>query len=201
MTKTSSGARPDRGARRREELIEAGLQLLGERGWTGLTSRAVADRAGTHAGLLHYHFGGLPALRREVASSAVRLSFEPALARLTAAPDWATGIAAVVGAQAEQPDPASARISAELITASLQDDEVGELMRRTLGDARARLVPWLRDTGATHPEGLATLLVAALDGLLLHRLVDPALPLAQVARAAAALVAEPAPSADVTGRR
>ncbi|MGY1770822.1 TetR/AcrR family transcriptional regulator [Blastococcus sp. SYSU D00813] len=168
--------------------MRAGLELLAERGWVGLTTRAVAERAGTHPGLLHYHFGGLPDLRRAVAATAVREAFDPALAVLTAADSWRAGVAAVVRAASGDDDPRTARISAELITASLQDPEVGELMRRSLADARARLVPWLAGTGAGRPEGLATLLVAALDGLLLHRLLDPSLALEQVADAVDGLV-------------
>jgi hypothetical protein len=61
---------------------------------------------------------------------------------------------------------------------------VGELLRQALADARARLVPWLSATGEAEPEGLATLLVATLDGLVLHRLLDPALDLGHVAGAA-----------------
>lgn len=181
------GADVSRGARRREQLVLAGLDLLAEQGWSGLTARAVAERAGTHHGLVHYHFGGLPALKRAVAAAAVREAFEPVLAALTAADSWPTGVEAVVRAAGKGHDPAAVRISAELVAASLQDAEVGDLVRQTLADARARLVPWLAGTGAVQPQGLAALLVAALDGLLLHRLLDPALDLDQVADAAAAL--------------
>jgi AcrR family transcriptional regulator len=183
----STNLPPGRGVRRREQLVAAGVELLGERGWAGVTARAVAERADTHAGLVHYHFGGLPALKKEVAALAVRRAFDPTIALLTSSTDWAAGLAAAVRASEPTTDAASARATAELITASLQDPDIGDLLRQTLADARAQLVPWLRSTGASEPEGLATLLVAALDGLLLHRIVDPALPLAEVARAADAL--------------
>ncbi len=173
-----------RGLHRREQLVAAGLELLAERGWPGLTARAVAERAGTHQGLVHYHFGGLPSLKRAVAGAAVREAFEPALSVLTAASSWPAGLAAVVRGAAVHGEPRTARITAELVAASLQDPEVGELVRRALADARARLVPWLADAGETEPEGLATLVLAALDGLALHRLVDRALALERVAVAA-----------------
>jgi AcrR family transcriptional regulator len=178
-----------RGARRREQLVRAGVDLLGERGWAGVTARAVAERAGTHQGLVHYHFGGLPALKRAVADAAVREAFEPAVALLTAAGSWPAGVAAVVRATAGQWEPRTARITAELVAASLQDPEVGELLRDTLAAVRARLVPRLAASGEAEPEGLATVLVAALDGLVLHRLIDPALDLGAAAAAADALAA------------
>jgi AcrR family transcriptional regulator len=178
-----------RGARRRDQLVRAGVDLLAERGWPGLTARAVAERAGTHQGLVHYHFGGLPALKRAVADAAVREAFEPAVALLTAADSWPAGVSAVVRATAAQWEPRTARITAELVAASLQDPEVGELLRATLAAVRARLVPWLAASGEAEPQGLATLLVAALDGLVLHRLLDPALVLEDVAAAADSLAA------------
>jgi AcrR family transcriptional regulator len=167
--------------------VRAGLELLAENGWAGVTARGVADRAGTHQGLVHYHFGGLPALKRAIAAAAVHEAFAPAVEVLTAADSWPAGLTAVLRAAAVDGRPGAARISAELIAASLQDPEVGLLMRQTLADARADLVPWLSGTGVAHPDGLATLVVAALDGLLLHRLVDPTLALGQVADAAQAL--------------
>jgi AcrR family transcriptional regulator len=194
-------AEPSRGARRQEQLVHAGLGLLAEKGWSGLTARAVADRAGTHPGLVHYHYGGLPALKRAVAAAAVQEAFEPVLAVLTAAESWPAGMAAVVRAAPEHSDPGTARISAELVAASLQDAEVGDLMRRTLAETRARLVPWLVGTGADHPQGLATLLVAALDGLLLHRLLDPGLDLEPVAAVADTLAGQGRPPAGPRHRR
>ena len=51
--------------------------------------------------------------------------------------------------------------------------------------AREQLTGWLHDVGVPgeHVEGAAVLLVAVLDGLLLHHAVDPALPLAWAADA------------------
>lgn len=173
-----------RGARRRDGLLRAGLELLAEEGWSGLTARAVAARAGTHQGSVHYHFGGLPGLKRAVAAAAVREAFEPVLSVLVAASSWPAGLAAAVRSTRDSWEPGTARITAELVTASVQDPVVGELLRQALADARERLVPWLTATGEAEPEGLATLLVAALDGLVLHRLLDGALDLGPVAAAA-----------------
>ncbi len=171
-----------RGARRREALIEAGTELLVERGWAALTSRAVAERASAPPGLVHYHFGDLPTLRREIAATAVAGAFEPALAALLDAPTWPAGVAAVIRAnQARAPE--QARMSGELIAVSLHDADVAALLREALADARTRLTPWLEALGTEEPEGTATVIIALLDGLLLHSLIDPALPLHAVATA------------------
>lgn len=188
---TDDAATP-RGARRRAQLVAAGLELLIDQGFSAVTARAVAERAGTHPALLHHHFGGLPAFRRAVAAAAVRDAFEPAIALLTAAGSWQAGIAAVVRRADEDDDLATRRVTAELIAAALQDEEVADLLRRTLAETRSRVVPWLVAQGVEHPKELATLLVALLDGLLLHKLLEPSLDLAAAADAAAAI---PGPAA------
>jgi len=175
-----------RGRRRREELGAAGVQLLGESGWASLTTRAVAKRSGANPGLVHYYWGGLPGFRAEVAQRAVADAFDPALDLLTSARSWPQGLAAVVRAGNDL-SPAEANIGAELIAASLRDPVVAELVRTALSDARITLSSWLADSGVADPEGIAILLLATLDGLLLHRLVDPGLPVAPVASAAARL--------------
>ncbi len=42
----------------RQAILDATLALVGERGFSALTSRAIADRAGVALGLVNYHFGG-----------------------------------------------------------------------------------------------------------------------------------------------
>ncbi len=156
--------------------------MLVEGGWAALTSRAVAERASAPPGLVHYYFGDLSTLRREIAAAAVAEAFEPALAALLGAPSWPAGVAAVIRAS-QATAPQQARISGELIAASLHDTDVAVLMREALADSRARLMPWLEALGVDEPEGTATVIIALLDGLLLHGLIDPALPLHAVASA------------------
>ncbi len=50
----------------RERLLEAGKSLIQEKGFSGLSVRAVAARAGLNQGLLSYHFGGKEAFLRKV---------------------------------------------------------------------------------------------------------------------------------------
>lgn len=62
----------DRSDRTRQQLIDAGVQVLTEGGWAALTSRAVARRSEVNVGLIHYHFGGMPGLRAAIAQGATR---------------------------------------------------------------------------------------------------------------------------------
>ena len=52
----------ERSAATRQALIEATLELLVERGWAGITSVAVCERAGLTRGAFVHHFDGLPDL-------------------------------------------------------------------------------------------------------------------------------------------
>lgn len=51
----------------RQRLIKAGREILDEHGFSGLSVRAVAARAGVNLGLVSYHFGGKKAFAHQVA--------------------------------------------------------------------------------------------------------------------------------------
>ncbi|HTB23678.1 MAG TPA: TetR/AcrR family transcriptional regulator [bacterium] len=51
----------------KKRLIEAGKEILEETGFSGLSVRAVAARAGVNLGLVSYHFGGKAAFVHQVA--------------------------------------------------------------------------------------------------------------------------------------
>ncbi len=58
MQKHISGAEVTRKA-----LIEAAMQLFGERGYEAVSTREIADFAAANIGSIAYHFGGKPGLR------------------------------------------------------------------------------------------------------------------------------------------
>src|SRR2546429_8508046 len=47
-----------RGADTRAQVLDAARDELAERGYTGTTTRSIAERAGVQLSLVHYHFGG-----------------------------------------------------------------------------------------------------------------------------------------------
>src|SRR2546429_8767482 len=47
-----------RGADTRALVLDAARDELAERGYTGTTTRSIAERAGVQLSLVHYHFGG-----------------------------------------------------------------------------------------------------------------------------------------------
>ncbi len=55
----------------RERILEAALDLFGERGLTGTTVRDIATRAEANVAAISYHFGGKDELYRAVAERAI----------------------------------------------------------------------------------------------------------------------------------
>ena len=55
----------------RERILEAALDLFGERGLTGTTVRDIAQRAKVNVAAISYHFGGKDELYRAVATSVI----------------------------------------------------------------------------------------------------------------------------------
>ncbi|MEV0733779.1 TetR/AcrR family transcriptional regulator [Polymorphospora sp. NPDC050346] len=167
---------PGRGDRRRADLVEAGLDLLAESGWPAVTSRLVAARAGANVGLVHYHFGGMPRLRVEIARRATDLLVRPVVDELVGCPDPRAAGELVRAAAGLPGDDRAARLAVEITAAAIREPEVGQVLREAFVDARRRIADWLgqlRPHWTTARRGdTATLLTAALDGLLLHRMLD-----------------------------
>ncbi len=208
---------PTKGERRRDELLRAGVDLLLEQGWSSLTARGVAERAGLTPSLVGYHFGSQWRLKSQVVDVVLDEVFSPFLDEVVRHPTWQLGLAAVLRGHDQDLEGRAGevdhlghdshdshdlvlddfddlagyarvevnrrRVLADLVAASLQDAVIRDQLRAALGDVRERLVPWLRDTGVPvqHVGATATVVVAVLDGLLLHSVIDDHLRVASVA--------------------
>ncbi|BCJ37267.1 hypothetical protein Athai_47700 [Actinocatenispora thailandica] len=155
--------------------------MLAEGGWPAVTTRAVAERAGTNVGLIHYHFGGLPGLHEAVAHKAGREIVGSVVDALVAAPDAPAALGAVRAlVPATTGDGQRVRLAVEVMAGSLRDPMLGTVLRQELRTARERIGARLAELYPSWSEGrragAATVLVALVDGLLLHRLLDTALP-------------------------
>ncbi|GAA1761602.1 TetR/AcrR family transcriptional regulator [Nonomuraea bangladeshensis] len=161
--------------------METGLALLSEHGWPGVTARAVAERAGTNPGLIHYHFGGLPGLHAAIFRRGTDLLVNPLVDELLTAGGERAALASIrtLLPRTAGDEPAS-RLAAELIIGATRDPALGAVLRDELRQARQQIADRLR---ALHPGwsagqalGVATLTVASIDGLMLHRMIDGELP-------------------------
>ncbi len=176
-------ARPDpRSERSRRALVDAGVELLADAGWAGLTTRAIAERAQVNHGLVHYYFGDLDNLRLSIASAVIERSLQSVVDELVTTDDWVSAAAGFVAHDDRWSNSPESRQVAELKAAALREPKVRALTAAALADARRKTAAWLANQGVVDAAPLATILVAMLDGLVLHRLVDERLDLAEVAQ-------------------
>lgn len=182
-TPSTSSGRPAHNARgrvTREEILRAALRLIGERGISATTHRAVAAEAGVPAGAPGYYFGTIDELLREALLLFTREEVER-LHELRVA--------------VEQLEDPSLELVARLFAQAVADTHVGQ---RTLVLAQFELYleaarrPGLQEAAAACLEAYRALARAALhavgspradevagrfvalcDGLGLHRLADP----------------------------
>ncbi|WP_067804555.1 TetR/AcrR family transcriptional regulator [Actinomadura formosensis] len=181
MTNLVDRPTSSRGDRRRRQLVDAGIALLGREGWPGVSTRAVAERAGTNPGLIHYHFGGLAGLHAAIFRRATELIIGPLATELLGAPDERAALETMRSLLARPPDDEqAARLAAELIVGAMRDPALGEMLRDELRLARTQIADRLRQLHpgwpSARPAGVATLIAASIDGLMLHYMIDGALP-------------------------
>jgi len=65
----------------RQRLLDTAAELIAERGWTAVSKRLVAERAGVAAGLVHYHFTSVQALLSAAAVGVMRQAPGPRIMR------------------------------------------------------------------------------------------------------------------------
>ncbi len=99
--KEARAAMTPRGERKRERILQAAAQVLAERGYAGTMMVEIAERAGTQAGSVYYHFASREELIEEVLRRGVALSYahsRDVLAALPADSDAGRRLAAVIRA-------------------------------------------------------------------------------------------------------
>jgi AcrR family transcriptional regulator len=183
-------APPDPGSQRtRERLLHATVELMAEIGIDRVRTRSIAERAGVNPALVHYHFGTVSALVMEAAQDALLRTLGPSLEAFQSGATIRDSIHAILRwlERYGQNAPGSTILAEAMVKATRNAS-----FRRwaTQASRRFRMVilerlRTARKAGELDPEldltATATLLAAALDGLLFHRLVDPKLDVMRVA--------------------
>lgn len=162
----------DRGREVRRRLLTAAAELIGERGWGAVSTRMIAERAQVTPGAVHYHFPSVPALLREAALGALRdmlAGFLPLQAE--SAQEGLRLIVTALDAYSGT-DPMSLLIT-ETYLAATRDAELRAELAEVVAGVRDRFADWLASRGQPDPAETASVLVAALDGIMLHRLLNP----------------------------
>ncbi len=171
-----------RGQEVRQRLLRAAAQLIAERGWNGVSTRLVAEQAGVTAGLVHYHFASLQSLLADAALASIR---------------EALGGVAEVFAQAGTPEEildlvldalagytgrdVTSLLITETYLAATRDTEIRRAVAAVLEEFRTPLTQRLREHGVADPEATSAVLAATVDGLMLHRALDPSMTAESVA--------------------
>lgn len=170
--------RQPRGERRRQAILEATLQVIGERGVSATTHRAIAERADVPVAATTYYFESLDDLLdealllfvrgeterlRELSASLDGKRIPPAdiarllLAELPAEDDSAEGLPGTVG-------------QFELYLEAARRPGLREVARQAIDLYAEAAEAALRAAGSHRPEEGARLFVALIDGLALHRI-------------------------------
>jgi AcrR family transcriptional regulator len=153
---SSTDGRRDAGARTKQRLMDATLDLLAERGEDGVTLRDITGAAETNIASVSYHFGSLGALCCATTKHAITQLLDEQLSRLEALDENATV-------------DDIARAAAQPIIAVLTDPDHPQraLLRifdRALGGPPGELQDWIRaELGRVDDELVARLGIALPD--------------------------------------
>lgn len=163
-----------RGREVRQKLVTAAAELIGEKGWGAVSTRMVADRAAVGPGLVHYHFANLQALLREAASDTITQLLDSTASLLSPQIAPHEAIAGMLSSLDEfTGQDATSMLFTETYLTAARDPELKAMLSSVSAQFRDRVTEWLRGHGQAQPMVTATVLMAAIDGLMLHRPLLP----------------------------
>lgn len=186
---TGNPSSGEQGAATRTAIIQAATALIGEVGWGVVTTRAIAERAGVPHGAVSYHFAGKRELLRSAAAAAIAEIFAGPIALAREAGGLEQLLEGTLSwYRAGGVNDPSVGVLMEVLREAVRDEPLRELIARENGDYRVavadlvrrdreRGLPGAAPSTAASPEGLAAVVAALFDGLLLHLLIDPELDL------------------------
>jgi AcrR family transcriptional regulator len=181
----------DRGREVRLRLLSAAAELIAELGWTAVSTRILAERAGVTPGLVHYHFPSLQALLRDAALGMISdlLSGIESIFDDGRSPD--RGVEMMLGSlDAYSGGDRTSVLFTETYLAAIRDETLRIELIALVDEFRRKLARWLSEHGAKTPADTAAVLAAAIDGVMLHRVLDPQLTSSSIAPVLRRLVAE-----------
>ena len=179
MYQTEHDAAPPRGAARRDAILRAAVELIGEQGPDALTHRAVAERAGVPLSATTYWFSSKEEIFRDAVAFAAgeevdrleRLVLDLATRHLTPKA-WARQLSAALLSDAIR-NPAQPVAMFEFVLQASREpalrDEVARWETAHLRLAEAGL----RAVGSADPKTDAHIVVAVVSGLMLGLLANP----------------------------
>jgi AcrR family transcriptional regulator len=166
----------ERGRLVRGKLLDAAAELIAERGWGGVSTRILAERAGVAPGLVHYHFGSVTAVLIAAAERAVGGSVDELTSTLTQLSPG-DGVVMILGWLDSLPDDdPSIVLATEAYLASAREPALREFIQAQLDAFREALTVSLEGYGHADARAIAHTLAALIDGILLHRAIGSSSP-------------------------
>lgn len=164
-------------ANRREELLDAAIAVLGERGIHALTHRAVDAAAGRPAGSTSNHFRTRDALLDAVVerfAARERANWEDIASRMspTTPHELARALTAFAHLATGPQRTLTLARYAILVEAGTRPALRAQLAA-TGGRVNAWFINWLRTSGSTDPEHYAPIIMNHWTGVVLHQLAVP----------------------------
>ena len=162
---------------RREHLLDAAIQVLGDRGVRAVTHRAVDAEAGVGAGSTGHYFPTREALFAAIVerfAERERRSFDDLAATLCVTTP--AGFGRAMGAFVRDGAGAHRTLTLSryaLLVESANNPGLREQMAVTGARVSAWIADWLRRIGSTDPDRHVHLLGNYLTGLVLHQLAIP----------------------------
>lgn len=154
----------------RQRLLVAAVQLIPERGWSAVSTRVLAERAGVTPSVVHYHYPSMRVLLREAVVAAMRQVLAASESFLDSVGSPVEAVDAMLASveQYSGADPMSL-LFVEAYLAATRDEQLRDGINEVADAFRERLGQWLAGHGVREPAATAAVLAASIDGLLLHR--------------------------------
>jgi AcrR family transcriptional regulator len=158
-------------------ILTAAQQLLIEKGFSGLTLKAIADKSGENSAMVQYYFGGKAGLIEAMITSIVHddsLQVARAMGAVSGddlLPKFVDGLRTISSSE-------SFRVFFDVLPYALRHEEFRGHMARVYDWYRQVKLEWLNAEEGTSPPtddtllGFAELMVAVVDGLAIQRSLD-----------------------------
>ena len=180
-------------------LLSAAAELIAEVGWNAVSTRAIAQRAELPHGTVSYHFDGKADLLRQAAVRVLDRAFADEGWLAATESVEVRGLVLAVGQSMRSADDLGARAELALVSECLvqgaRDPELHRALLSYLHRYRDTLVRRVnRDVaggqlcGDVPATAIATLVTAAMDGLMVHAALDSELDVEAACAALAALL-------------
>ncbi|MCJ0702420.1 TetR family transcriptional regulator [Frigoribacterium faeni] len=177
---------------RRDRLIDVTLDLIAENGVAGISHRKIATRADVPLGSMTYHFDGMDDLLHEAFTrfaGTIIARFEAALGSATAPDEARAAIVSLIhddlAAEGRLRDQV---LSYELYTLAARQPAFRRITREWMRRSRVELERHFDPDTARRVDAL-------IEGLSIHRVLDPEPPSRRFTEEAVARITAPAPPA------